>query len=472
LPSEDPDKLPPLAALEAAVQRSPADVDAWRNLASGYAALHMFDLAVQMLSHAVRLAPRDPGLRAQLGNALIGACNPREALAQMQEARRLDPRNATARTLDLGAAHAAAGEHEAAARLFREVLKVDPGMRAAWIRLAWALHAARDFAEAIPAFERAAAFQPDSVELWSALGDACARTGDDAKAARSYQLSLRLDPAQPGVWLCLGACFVTLHRLDDAEAACSEARRLIPRSTAPHRALGHLALRRKRPREAVEHFRRAVCLRPHDASLWHGLCEAHDQNGSARAASEAARQRARLDPTSVAAHLDLGLYCRQAGRHDEAARSLVRAVQLAPDNRVALDELRDQISLLNDTLDFEAAREVLEALVTLAPGDAPAWRQLGWIYCLFLRHADAISALRRALDLVPGDPEAWHILARVLELENDGPALVQAFDRLVTVAPAQAQDFYASHIEGKPWANVPIRRAVPPTFCDPVTFGP
>ena len=444
MPRTVPDKLPPLAELEAAVQRSPADVDTWRDLASGYAALHMFELAVQILSHAIRLAPRDAGLRAQLGHALIGACNPREALAQMQEARRLDLRNAAVRTLDLGAAHAAAGEHEVAARLFREVLQVDPGMRAAWIRLAWALHAARDFAEAIPVFERAAALQPGSVELWNALADACEKTGDEAKAARSYQLSLRLDPAQPRILLFLGACYVRLHRLDDAEAAYTEARRLTPGSTTPHRALGHLALRRKRPQEALEHFRRAVCLRAHDATLWHSLCDAHDQAGNARAAIEAARQRVRLDPTSVAAHLDLGLYCRLAGRHDEAARSLVRAVRLAPDNRVALDELRDQLSLLNDTLDFDAARENLEALVKLAPDDAPAWRQLGWIYSLFLRHKDAIAALRRALDLVPGDAEAWHILARVLELENDGPAIVQAFDRLVTVAPAQAQDFYAS----------------------------
>ena len=87
MPRTVPDKLPPLAELEAAVQRSPADVDTWRDLASGYAALHMFELAVQILSHSIRLAPRDAGLRAQLGHALIGACNPREALAQMQEAR-------------------------------------------------------------------------------------------------------------------------------------------------------------------------------------------------------------------------------------------------------------------------------------------------------------------------------------------------------------------------------------------------
>lgn len=468
MPTADTDKLPPLAELEAEVQHCPHDVEALRRLANGYSAIGQFELAAELLKHAVQLAPRDARTRAQLGWTLIETCDPREAVAQMEEAARLDPGPAAERAFDLGAAWAEAGEHATAASHFRRALELQPRMRGAWSHLARALAAAGQFAEAIPAFERATAVRPNDAALWTAFGRACAGAGDDAKALQSFRVALRIDPTQAVLHFAVGARCERLGRFADAVAAYSEAARLTPRNPAPHAALGDIALHRKRPHEAVQHFRRAVCLKPRDARLWQRLCDALDAAGHTRAATEAARQRVRLAPDSVAALIDVALYHRAAGRHDEAARNLVRAAELEPDNRIVVDELRDQLALLNDRLQFQPACEALEKLVKLNPKDAPAWRQLGWIYSLFLRHADAITALRHAVTLAPGDMEAWDILGRVLELEHDGPGVVAAFECLLEVSPNHAQDFYASHIQGRPWESARLQRPVTLQFWDPV----
>lgn len=226
----DTDSRPPLAELEAAVQRSPGDSAAWRDLANAYCTAEAFELAADILGHAVRLAPRDPDARFRLGMALIEGRNPRDAIPHLQEALRLDPDRFGLRSFDLGVAFEEAGQPAAAATHFRTATEYRPSMAAAWIRLAWARSAQGHYQEAIPAFEKALLHRPTSAPLWAGLGRAYAGTEQDLQA---YGLSLRHDPAQLDTLLALGACYERLGQADEAHGACRQSERVDPKSTAP-----------------------------------------------------------------------------------------------------------------------------------------------------------------------------------------------------------------------------------------------
>jgi tetratricopeptide (TPR) repeat protein len=90
-----------VAAYRAAVQLQPGYPEAWYNLGLAYSALGRPAEAVDALDRAVRLRPAFgtaalslAGARNNLGNALFSAGQRVEALAQFQEAARLDPSSA------------------------------------------------------------------------------------------------------------------------------------------------------------------------------------------------------------------------------------------------------------------------------------------------------------------------------------------------------------------------------------------
>jgi tetratricopeptide (TPR) repeat protein len=214
----DNDKPPPLAKLEAAVHRSPGDVGAWRELADAYCAADMFALALELLEHAVRIAPRDAGTRQFLAIVLREVGRPRDAIPHLQEALRLDPDNPASLTSDLGAAFDEAGDHAEAATHLRKAVELRPALGGAWLRLGWVLVAGGRYAEVIEAFDTASRYRPRSAYLWHGLGIAYARTGQHEKAVQAYRLSLRKDPARLEVLFDLDASCRRLGRVNEAEA--------------------------------------------------------------------------------------------------------------------------------------------------------------------------------------------------------------------------------------------------------------
>ncbi len=215
-----------------------------------------------------------------------------------------------------------------------------PAHARAWEDLAFAYRGAgmqelaaeiHEFAEAIPAFEKAIGYCLEDARLWATLGFAYANVDQHSRAVQAYRLSLRFDARQPQVVFNLAVSCRKLGRLEEATAAYEEAARVGPTEAWPLLALGSLLLDQSRPADALPHLRRAACLTPQDPCVWRLLGDAHGQLGNARAALEAARQRARLDSESPGAHVDLGMRFRKAARPEEVARAAIRAVELEPE---------------------------------------------------------------------------------------------------------------------------------------------
>jgi len=105
------------------------------------------------------------------------------------------------------------------------------------------------------------------------------------------------------------------------------------------------------------------------------------------------------------------------GRHTQALADLERLVQLAPDQASAWFNLGYVQELLND---LPAAAESFAQAVTIEPNMDRAWYGLGLCHIRQGQWDEAVSALQRTTELQPMSPNGWYQLARV-HLERGEP---------------------------------------------------
>ncbi len=118
--------------LAARLQQQPDDVDGWQRLGRAYTVLGEQDKAVDALSHAAQLAPKDPDLLVSYGDALLalgppGTEPPVKAVEVMRQALEIDAHRPEALWV-VGLAEAAHGDKSAAAALWGTLLaQLNPG---------------------------------------------------------------------------------------------------------------------------------------------------------------------------------------------------------------------------------------------------------------------------------------------------------------------------------------------------------
>ncbi len=113
------------------------------------------EINLARMATAVRTKPSDPELRLSYARVLSGARRREEAVGQIREAAKLDPRQPWA-FLDLGTELWETGRRDEAISQFRHAVKLEPANVEARLALADALRQERRYAEALPLYKGAA----------------------------------------------------------------------------------------------------------------------------------------------------------------------------------------------------------------------------------------------------------------------------------------------------------------------------
>ncbi len=144
------------------------------------------------------------------------------------------------------------------------------------------------------------------------------------------------------------------------------------------------------------------------------------------------RERLRMDPKDPVAYLNLGKAFLSRQQATNAARLLVRAVELAPDS----DEAHYQLGLAYRILDAPgpAKREFQDA-VRLHPGNARAWGNLGLVELESGDPASATGSLRKALEMDPDDALAHAALGSALHQSGRATEAIPHLRKALELAP-------------------------------------
>lgn len=145
-------------------------------------------------------------------------------------------------------------------------------------------------------------------------------------------------------------------------------------------------------------------------------------------------------PAQARDHYDQGTLLDQAGRADQAEAAYCRALELAPEWPLALDNLG---VCLQQRGRFDEAEDAFRrALASAQATDherAFTWRNLGSLLCQTGRVDQAVDVYRQALALDPDDATTHHELAKALHLAGDTVAAEAAYRRALSLEPENAR---------------------------------
>lgn len=200
-----------------------------------------------------------------------------------------------------------------------------------------------DAAKAREHYERALRFRSDDPDALSRLGRLAFREGRGEESLRLFQAAADVEPADAVRQANLGKAFLSLGRLDQAEASYNRALELDSGLVGVHTDLAQICLARNQPDKAIAQWQAAI----------------------------------EKDPAYVEAYLGLAACHERMGRFDQALAEFQAALKIAPRHvavRIMLTEFYVRQNRLED------GEKVLKDGLSVLPGDLDLLTSLAWLY--------------------------------------------------------------------------------------------
>jgi tetratricopeptide (TPR) repeat protein len=248
------------------------------------------------------------------------------------------PDNARAHT-NLGNALVTAGRATEAIAQCEQALRIEPDYAEAHDGLGAALQQTGRVREAVAHYERALRLKPRDAEAHYNLGVALLGLGKTPEAVEHFEQTLRRKPYDVDTHYNLGVALLSLGKLPEATGHFEQVLLLEPNHADAHYILGVALIRQGKLPEAIGHFEQVLRLKPGYADAHNNLGVAFIRQGKLPEAIAHCEQALRIKPEYAEAHNNLGVALEQMGRTREAIGHYEQALRIQPDDAEARDNL-------------------------------------------------------------------------------------------------------------------------------------
>jgi spermidine synthase len=243
---------------------------------------------------------RSPEFRRSLALAFWDKELPEDALAQLNEALRLDPRHAQS-LVQRGRVHLRLNAVLKAETDFKAALRLDPKLVEAHDALAQLYRGQKMWDLAEGHLRKAAALRPKDTQHLARLADLYLERERFREAIPQYRAALSLAPQDPRLWAGLGMAYQGASRPSEALEALRQALSRDSENGFLYYQMGLVHLAAKRFNEAATAFRAAALREPAKPEPHLELGKLYALQGDKTKALEAYRQALQLDPSNVSA---------------------------------------------------------------------------------------------------------------------------------------------------------------------------
>lgn len=266
------------------------------------------------------------------------------AFQQASETARSNPAAAVARFVDAAGkttyfyaayfnaatASEAAGDLAGAERYYREALKIRPDYGPALANLYLLYRAQNKVADANRVVDDALRTHAESAGPHLAAATRAQAARDVSLTESEALQALKLDERSVPAMRLMAWVFFEQRRFESAAFALENALKLEPGNGLLHLELGHVQLKLKEERKALEAFGRAAKLRPELADAQENYGVLMLQYGETDEAVVAFQKVVTLRPKSASAQLHLGNGLRAQKKYVEAEAAYKKALELDP----------------------------------------------------------------------------------------------------------------------------------------------
>ena len=334
--------------------------------------------------------------------------------------------------------HHQGGRLQAAERIYRQILEVEPNQPDAIHLLGAIAHQTGRLDEAAACFRHVLLLKPDFAAAHKDLGNTLKKQGKLDEAAACYRHALELKPDFAEAHNNLGNTMKIQGKLDEAVACYRRTLELKPDSAAAHGNLGVALKEQGKLEEAAACQRRALELKPDYAEARYNLGNVLREQGKLDQAVACFRRSLELKPDFAEAHLNLGNALKEQGKLDEAVACCRRAVELKPDYAEAHSNLG---AALTEQGKPDEAVACCRRALELRPDVAAAHGNLGNALKAQGRPEEAIASYRRALELKPDFAEVHGNIGNALRDQGKVDEALAAYRRALELNP----DFAEAH---------------------------
>jgi tetratricopeptide (TPR) repeat protein len=246
-----------------------------------------YDKAAALSRSALKIDPAKRAVHGQLGQALIGLGQPKEAIAELEQDVRISPQ-ASVSYFFLGQAHQQLKEYPQAKQSYAKALQLDPNY----------------------------------TEASFGLMTVCTRLGEKEEAAAYRQTFQKLKARD---W----------KGLSDPRDALDQQKFLVSLSQGvaqTHTKVGLIYREQGHEVKAEERWRRAAELDPSDTVCREELASLHVEKGRDREALRVYEQLRQIAPKNPQYHLRIGLLYARLNRVDDALAAVRQALEIDPRN--------------------------------------------------------------------------------------------------------------------------------------------
>ena len=319
-----------IVAQQQAIAENPDFADAHYHLGILYSRERDWQAAIGTYQKTVALAPTMPNVYYQLARCYQQTGDTPEAEKAMQRFRALKSEDAEIQRhieavfvadadekaeilIKLANIYVKHERYEEATREFERVHKYSTSdAHAAEVSAGLAKIALDqgDATQGIAYYERAIQLGLETAEIYHDLGIAYMQNRDGENALKRFHRALEIDPNLPESLIMLGTLYAADNKFEASET----------------------------------HYQQAIALAPEAAMAYHGLAYLYGKHGrNLEKAIELARHATELSPDSAAYHNTLSWLCYKVGKYEEAVIAILKAIELAPENRLyreGLEEIR------------------------------------------------------------------------------------------------------------------------------------
>lgn len=289
----------------------------------------------------------------------------------------------------------------AAAGVYEEVLKQEPGFPEASTKLSFVLYRAGDQEESLRQAKAALAETPENAEAHKNAGLALEELRKFDAAEHEFREALRIKPNYEVVQYDLGILFTAKGDLDGAIAAYTkalrlnskdvnaqfnlgytynqkkdydnaikalrEAKKLDPRNVDIRRELGSTLMHANQSAQAVVEFRELEAMAPESEVCHLCLASALAQSGDLEGSTKEYRIAEKMDPTEPNVHEGLGVVYENQHNYPAALKEYEEEARLEPDKADGHWRTGLVLLIMNDP---KRAADELETAEKLDPGNA------------------------------------------------------------------------------------------------------